>query len=332
MNIIGIDHGNSKLKTENFVFPNKVKLLSGRPDLGNYEYLEWNGNYYSIENTRATYTRYKTENDNNFILSLFGIAREIIARNLYNEGNPHFEVLLSVGLPPIDFKNEKDNMRDYFLDKGAIQTFTYNEENGSEPKYFSIEIKNVDVYPQGVAPLLLKRTNEDNSIDTDVIDIGSYTIDFVSVQDGKILFDSATSLENKGVNHYMTQTIEAVRQKVGLNINERHIEKWLINGQKQKLTDTAIEVIEKEREKYAAEVFDILEERQIDFALNKVIFIGGGSLLLKDLLLSKIIESYESKGFTDIDLDDITFIKEVTENAKGYARISTHMMKQRKAR
>ena len=66
---IPLDHGNRNMKTAEEVFTS-----------GFVEYLEYNGKFYSLTGERIPYMRDKTLDDRFFILTLFGIGKELERR------------------------------------------------------------------------------------------------------------------------------------------------------------------------------------------------------------------------------------------------------------
>ena len=75
---IPLDHGNRNMKTAEEVFTSGFVESDLKPVLG--EYLEYNGKYYSLTGERIPYMRDKTLDDRFFILTLFGIGKELERR------------------------------------------------------------------------------------------------------------------------------------------------------------------------------------------------------------------------------------------------------------
>ena len=75
---ISLDHGNRYMKTAEEVFTSGLVESDLKPVLG--EYLEYNGKYYSLTGERIPYMRDKTLDDRFFILTLFGIVKELERR------------------------------------------------------------------------------------------------------------------------------------------------------------------------------------------------------------------------------------------------------------
>ena len=77
--IIGIDHGWSMVKTSSQVFVTGVKEITTEPGMFD-DVLELDGKYYKIGGVRLEVSDVKIENDNFYILTLAGIARELRKR------------------------------------------------------------------------------------------------------------------------------------------------------------------------------------------------------------------------------------------------------------
>ena len=75
---IPLDHGNRNMKTAEEVFTSGFVESDLKPVLG--EYLEYNGKFYSLTGERIPYMRDKTLDDRFFILTLFGIVKELERR------------------------------------------------------------------------------------------------------------------------------------------------------------------------------------------------------------------------------------------------------------
>ena len=75
---IPLDHGNRNMKTAEEVFTSGFVESDLKPVLG--EYLEYNGKFYSLTGERIPYMRDKTLDDSFFILTLFGIGKELERR------------------------------------------------------------------------------------------------------------------------------------------------------------------------------------------------------------------------------------------------------------
>lgn len=76
---LGLDIGNYDVKTVNTSTPSGFNVFTTKP-YGVSEYLLYEGKYYIPSMDRFAYVQDKTKNENAFVMSLFGISKELIAR------------------------------------------------------------------------------------------------------------------------------------------------------------------------------------------------------------------------------------------------------------
>ena len=74
--VIGIDHGWSSCKTSNFVFVSGVREITTEPAIFD-NVLEVGNKYYKIGGERLKVKDTKVEDDNYYLLTLAGIAKEL---------------------------------------------------------------------------------------------------------------------------------------------------------------------------------------------------------------------------------------------------------------
>lgn len=166
LEVIGIDHGWSMMKTVTQVFVTGVKEITTTPALFG-DVLEYDGKYYKIGTVRQEVKDTKVEDDSFYLLTLAAVAKELKKRGLSDA-----KVFLAVGLPLTRFGAERNNFIKY-LTKNKRVDFRYENEA------YHIAIDDVAVFPQCYAavvdkiPTMAKKTL--------VVDIGSWTIDIMPV-------------------------------------------------------------------------------------------------------------------------------------------------------
>lgn len=166
LEVIGIDHGWSMMKTISQVFVTGVKEITTTPALFG-DVLEYEGKFYKVGTVRQEVKDTKVEDDSFYLLTLAAVAKELKRRGLAEA-----KVFLAVGLPLTRFGAEKNDFIKY-LTKNKRVSFKYE----NEPYY--IEIDDVAVFPQCYAavvdkiPTMAKKTL--------IVDIGSWTIDIMPV-------------------------------------------------------------------------------------------------------------------------------------------------------
>lgn len=69
-----VDHGNSSIKTVNFVFSSGLADYPIRPPVDT-DILEYGGKYWTLSGKRISYMRDKTKDDRYFILTLLPLRR-----------------------------------------------------------------------------------------------------------------------------------------------------------------------------------------------------------------------------------------------------------------
>lgn len=135
LEVIGIDHGWSMMKTVTQVFVTGVKEITTTPALFG-DVLEYDGKYYKIGTVRQEVKDTKVEDDSFYLLTLAAVAKELKKRGLSDA-----KVFLAVGLPLTRFGAERNNFIKY-LTKNKRVDFRYENEA------YHIEIDDVAVFPQ----------------------------------------------------------------------------------------------------------------------------------------------------------------------------------------
>ena len=119
--VVGIDHGWSQIKTLTTVFPSAIEE-NPSPTFFK-DVLEYEGKCYSISTRRSKVKDSKVEDNEFYLLTLVGIAKELQNRGGMTEAN----VYLAVGLPLTRFGEEKQQFIDY-LSKNEEVNFKFSEK------------------------------------------------------------------------------------------------------------------------------------------------------------------------------------------------------------
>lgn len=154
--LFAIDHGNSAIKTPDFVFTSGLTDYPVKPPVET-DVLEFGGTFWTLSGERIPYMRDKTKDERFFILSLFAIAKELRQREALQ---PMVEAELAIGLPPEHYEL-RNRFAEYFK-RGTVQ-FKFNDTP------ISLMIRQVLVYPQ--AQIIQQNPR------TFVVDIGGFTTD-----------------------------------------------------------------------------------------------------------------------------------------------------------
>lgn len=285
--IIGLDHGFHLVKSLNFIFENGVNRTEMLPTLV-IGTLCYGGSYYKIGEDRMKVKDSKTMDDDYFILTLAGIAKEIDKRGLSHKAN----VTLAVGIPFTRFGQEKNGFVRYLKrDKEIFYTY--------EGKNYAITIDAVKCYPQCYAAVADRLASMNG--DYVICDIGSWTTDVMFVRNQVPLESKCQTFTNSIIS--IMQSIS--KQKVGMSgssIPENTIMDY-IAGKDVKLNLAHQKLIDNTLTDFAKNIEGILKENGHNLEFCNVIYMGGGA---------EIMKKYGTHGM------NISYLEDVRANAKGY--------------
>ena len=166
--VISIDHGNRQVKTVHKAFVSGLMESSVRPALGE-EYILYNNRYFSLTEHRLAYRRDKSKDESFFLLSLFGIAYEMLAAGAYSAGQTT-SVDLLIGLPPAHFGAQYHDFEAYFK-RGVVK------------------------FPQAYAAAMTVFGQLRPLSKCVVLDIGGFTADYMLLKKGVPDLSDCSSLE-----------------------------------------------------------------------------------------------------------------------------------------
>ena len=118
LEVIGIDHGWSMMKTISQVFVTGVKEITTTPALFG-DVLEYEGKFYKVGTVRQEVKDTKVEDDSFYLLTLAAVAKELKRRGLAEA-----KVFLAVGLPLTRFGAEKNDFIKYLTKNKRVNTDT----------------------------------------------------------------------------------------------------------------------------------------------------------------------------------------------------------------
>lgn len=295
--LIAIDHGNKQMKMVRSG-PFISGLLESEVRPFGADVLKYREKYYQISDQRIPYRRDKTEDDRFFILTLFGIANEIEATGAYIPGI--MRVQLAVGLPPAHYGAQNRAFIQYFSGRGTV-SFAYHD------KPYSICIDDVACYPQSYAAavsILQVLTTVPLAL---VVDIGGYTMDYIRIKKGRSDLVSCDSLEN-GVIMLYNKIISKVRAAQDIILTEEEIDAILLEQPIQGLQEV-VPVVERYAQEFVSDLLSVLRERQLELRTAPVVFVGGGSILLK--------RHIQGSGKVAHPM----FVEDIRANVKGYEKL-----------
>ena len=292
--LIAIDHGNKQIKTINCE-PFTSGLLESDTQPFGKDILMYKGKYYQVTDQRIPYRKDKTEDERFFILTLFAIAREIEEQGFFHPGV--MRVQLAVGLPPAYYGTHYQSFIRYFLDRGTVN-FSYRG------KTYAILIDNVGCYPQSYAAALTMFQTLSTIPKALVLDIGGMTADYLQIKYGEGDLSVCDSLEN-GVIRLYNRIESKVRAEQDILLTEREIDAILLGTEVQVPFGVA-SVVERLAQEFIADLLSALRERQLELKSGPVIFVGGGSILLR--------KQIQKSGKVSNPL----FVEDIRANARGY--------------
>ena len=240
--VIGIDHGWSQMKTSNTCFNTSIKELANAPAFHD-NVLEYDDRYFAVGEERLEVLDSKVENENFYLLTLVAIAKELEIR-----GKSEADVVLAVGLPLTRFSAERKPFIDY-LSKNRDMVF------GFEQKIYTIHILNVLVYPQcyaavaGMLPTFGKKVL--------VIDVGSWTVDSMLIVNKKP-DNSKCDTQNEG----LIKCMRAIN-RVAVQVKNRKID-------------------EAEIQDFVDKVYRYQTECGYSLDMMPVYFVGGGAVVMRN--------------------------------------------------
>jgi len=184
---------------------------------------------------------------------------------------------LVLGLPLSQYNEERK------MQIKSVRDFKFYV-NGEE---YNISAGNVVVLPQGAGAILEYMKKEEG---TAIVDIGYYTLDLACFREGG--FNAAQSLSNNfGIQRLYQEISKEINKKFNISPDIKKIErvvrtkKFLYEGKEYDLS----EMISEFKYDYCQNLVGILNENwsEVLKEVNRVVFIGGGTEIIKDLLPDK---------------------------------------------
>lgn len=285
--IVGIDHGYGNIKTANTVTPTGITKLDAAPTFTRNT-LYYEGSYYLIGEGHKEYLTDKWEDDDNYLFTLMGIARE-----LNREGITAADVWLAVGLPLTWVNRQREDFRKYMLQRESVE-FRY------EDKLYSVRIVGCSVFPQGYAAVVpyLKDMTGLNML----ADIGNGTVNIMKINNRKPITTQSYT-EKMGVNQCVKAASNAMMDKLGVIVDETIIQNMIRYG-KAEIDSEYAAILRQAISEYADSIFALLRKYEYNPKLMRLYITGGGGRLIEH--------------FGIYDHDRVTIIGDICASAKGY--------------
>jgi len=166
------------------------------------------------------------------------------------------------------------------------------------------------VYPQAYAATITALEHFKNVKIVNVIDIGGFTADLLRLTNMQPDMTVCTSL-HYGVNLLFQRINEQVRATGANNVPDAVIEGILLRDEMvlQDCPQERIDLVQSSAALFTQDLLQEISQAGLDLAENRTVFVGGGSILLKD-----------SKNKTGMVAKPI-YVDNVHANAEGYRLI-----------
>lgn len=297
--VIGIDHGWSNIKTATQVFVTGVKEITTEPALFD-EVLEYKGKYYKIGGSRQEVRNTKTEDDTFYLLTLAAVAKELKRRGLFET-----RVFLAAGLPLTRFGSEKADFIKYLTAEKDIE-FLY------ENIKYHIVVENAAVFPQCYAAVADKLMTFGRK--TLIVDIGSWTIDIMPVEDKAPNEAKCVTIPKGLITCMRTINEQCVRQLNG-ELDESYIQEIMRTGRCE-IDRKYYDIAKTEIEAFCERVYNSIREYGYNLSTTPIVFVGGGASVMK--------------LFGGISQNNISYIIDVRANAKGFEQLAATALRKAK--
>lgn len=299
LEVIGIDHGWSMMKTASQVFVTGIKEITTTPALFE-DTLEYEGRYYRVGTIRQEVRDTKVEDESFYLLTLAAAAKELKRRGL-TEG----KVFLATGLPLTRFGAEKHDFIEYLTAKKRVD---FSFENIP----YHIEIEDVAVFPQCYAAVVDKIPSFSKK--TLIVDIGSWTIDLMPVVNKSPDESKCVTIPKGLITCIRSINEQCVRQLNG-EVDEMEIQKIMQYGRSD-MDEEYYRIIQAEIVGFVEKVYNSIREFGYNLKTTPIVFVGGGAVVMKNF------GSYHARN--------ISYILDVKANAKGYEQLATLGLKHMK--
>jgi len=301
--VISIDHGNRLMKSIRQVFPSSFVESKYLPTIGG-DVLTYEGKTYTLVDQNLPVLNDKTEDDRYFILTLYAIGKELATEaDMLRKLTPHehIKVELLIGLPLQHYEAYKKKFESYFSDRSDIIRF---ELDG---KLYSIRITGAHAFPQAYSAAVTVFDKLKDSNIANVVDLGGFTVDCLQLVKLRPNMALCTSLY-WGVNTLFQSINDQIRSTGGKDIANCIIEGILKKDPADlaEYSEKRIETVTSAAISHVERMLAEIEQKGFDLAEDKTVFMGGGSILLKEYIRQV------GKAKKPIFIDD------VHANARGY--------------
>ncbi len=289
--IIGIDHGYGNIKSSRRVFSTNV-IKSDSAPIFSKDYIEYDGKFYIIGEGHKSFVAEKQADEDNYILTMAAIAKELEARGI-RENHNNVKIHLAVGLPLKWVQAQRGEFKEYLMREPVIN-FKY------KGRAYEVEIAGCTVMPQCYAAVAenLRLFTGMNLL----VDIGNGTMNLMYLNNGKAM-ESKSWTEKMGVFQCIQKISNKVLDETGTILMNEVIDNYLKTG----ITDIAepyASLMRETAQAYVSGIFQKLRDYEFNEKLMKLYFMGGGA---------RIVETVGN-----YDKERTQFNHDICATAKGY--------------
>jgi plasmid segregation protein ParM len=306
---IGVDVGNYDTKTSHCTIPSGYRTYQSKPEIAT-KILSYKGLYYVPEiSERKPYVADKTQDDQCLILTLFGIAEEILflaregaeGRITQKDIDEFKHIKLGVGLPPGHFNALSAKTLKYYKEQFA-DTVRFSYKNFD----FSFDVDTIRIFPQDFVAVYKNQHCQTAKMKRYyIVGIGGGTTDVVHVKAGQPDTNNCFSLQ-LGTRVMYRKICADIQRQFGEMLDENLVED-VLRGEETILPDEYIKQIKRGAKEFFTDIINGCIGQGVMLSLYPVVFYGGGALLFRDE-----IEKNESLRNPEI-------LSDVNANAKAYA-------------
>ena len=289
--IIGVDHGYGNMKAARRCFKTALVKYDSEPVLSR-DYLEYEGKFYVIGEGHKGFVADKQSDEDNYILTLAAIAKELEARGMKNAVNMA-RVHLAVGLPLKWVQTQREAFRQYLM-KNRVVEVRY------KGRVYRLEFVGCTVMPQCYSAVA-ENLKEFKGI-TLLADIGNGTMNLMYLNNGRPM-ESKSWTEKLGVFQCYQKIHNLVQDNTGECLMTEVIESFLRTGETD-LPEKYAELMKQATVAYTEEIMQKLKDHEFNAELMRVFFMGGGARLIEQ--------------FGKYNPERTVFNHDIRANAKGY--------------